>query len=212
MSLRVPDSLDEVLEFLGLHYESFWRVVEFANKTDQTVPSDTMAWSEILVSLLTGLSGRSRKKGTDLEDGSDVKAANVWEAIDTPRFNNVLPAGRVTETAKRDLADMPFIFFVLWDHEEASGLPRCRIWAVRPPADPAFQGMANGWYEAKETGEIKSNNFQLHPPRNKDSDEIRNTYGNLLYPLLFSAVRAEDGYQVQSFDPEVLNSGVCRPA
>jgi hypothetical protein len=77
----------EVMELLDLHHESFFKVLPLARKTGHTVPSDTKSWSEILVSLITEISGRNRKKGTDLDDGSDVKAANLWEAIDTPRFN-----------------------------------------------------------------------------------------------------------------------------
>ena len=57
------------------------------------MPVDLRGWSQIIVSVLTGIKGIARKKGADLEDGSDVKAANTWEAIDTPRFNGVIKAG-----------------------------------------------------------------------------------------------------------------------
>lgn len=86
-----------------------------------------------------------RKKGADLVDGSDVKAANTWEAIDTPRFNGVLKAGtKAAEAGKiESLASMPYLFFVLWD---MAALPsegitdwRCRIWAVRPRTDARFR-------------------------------------------------------------------------
>lgn len=207
--------LDDVLLLLEMHYQSFYEVVPLAAKTGHTVPSDTKSWSEILVSLLTGLEGRHRQKGTDLADGSDVKAANVWEAIDTPRFNGVLPAGRTTDAAQKPegveaLDDVPYLFFVLWDHGEASGLPRCRIWVVRPQDDGEFRAMAAGWYEAKAVGEIKSNNFQLHPPRNRDSDVIRNSYGNLEYPLFFCAVRRDDRYEITCLDEDALTTSVAR--
>ena len=210
----MPARIDAVLELLELHHASFFKIAPRAAETGHTVPSDTKSWSEILVSLLTGLQGRKRQKGSDLADGSDVKAANVWEAIDTPRFNGVLPAGRTTSAAQKPedvsaLDDVPFLFFVLWDHEQASRLPRCRVWVVRPPDDPAFRGMATAWYGAKERGVITSNNFQLHPPRNLDTNVFRNTCGNLRYPLLFCAVRGTDGYQIRHFDESVLQDGQC---
>jgi hypothetical protein len=72
--------------------------------------------------------------------------------------------------------------------------------------------MAAGWYAAKEAGKIVSNNFQLHPPRNLDTNEIRNTFGNLDYPLLLSVVRTKKGYEVESYDPDVLDTGECTPS
>ena len=45
----------------------------------------------------------TRKKGADLGDGSDVKGANTWKAIDTPRFNGVLKAG--TKSSVSDKID-----------------------------------------------------------------------------------------------------------
>ena len=80
-----------VLSVLDMHYSSFHAIARIAEDTGHTVPTDTKSWSEILVSLLTGLHGRNRKKGSDLADGSDVKAANIWHAIDTPRFNAYCP-------------------------------------------------------------------------------------------------------------------------
>ena len=69
----------------------------------------------------------------------------------------------------------------------------------------AFRGTPNC-----ATGEIRSTNFQLHPPRGKDTDLIRNTCGNLLYPLYFCAERASGGkYQVLRFAPEERKSGKC---
>src|ERR1700730_2270876 len=98
------------------HHEAFFAAKPFADKTDHPVPCDTRAWSQILVSLLTGIKGRERKKGTDLLDGSDVKAANCWSAIDTPRFNGAIPAGRKSKTSRKSadvsaLDETPCIFF-----------------------------------------------------------------------------------------------------
>ena len=62
--------------------------------------------------------GLPGKKGADLVDGSDVKAVNTWEAIDTPRFNGVLKAGTKSASAGKllSLDVVPYLFFVLWDH------------------------------------------------------------------------------------------------
>ena len=75
--------IDLTLGLLDHHYHSFYSVVEVARRTGHPVPMDTRGWSQILVSVLTGINGIERKKGADLEDGSDVKGANTWEAIDT---------------------------------------------------------------------------------------------------------------------------------
>lgn len=165
---------------------------------------------EILVSVLTGIKGLERKKGADLDDGSDVKGANTWEAIDTPRFNGVIKAG--TQAASSDsiesLDQMPFLYFVLWD-KSSIGQSRCRIWVVRTQVDTEFRRMCENWYKDRISGVIRSNNFQLHPPRGKDTNVFRNTYGNLQYPLLFCAVRDDTGYQMTSHDPTQLLSGLC---
>jgi hypothetical protein len=94
VSTEQDERLQRVIELLNTHHDSFWAAAEFATETDHPVPSDTRAWSQILVSLLTKTKGIARKKGADLVDGSDVKAANVWLAIDTPRFNGCLKSGR----------------------------------------------------------------------------------------------------------------------
>ncbi len=85
--------IDKVIEFLNLHYNAFFEAHPYAEETQHPTPSDTKAWSQILVSLITGIDGLARKKGADLADGSDVKGANTWKAIDTPRFNGVIKAG-----------------------------------------------------------------------------------------------------------------------
>jgi hypothetical protein len=109
-----PEAVKEAIELLNKHYDDFYDMVEVARKTGHPVPMDTRGWSQILVSVLTGLSGLARKKGADLEDGSDVKAANTWEAIDTPRFNGVIKSGTKFETvacALKATAARPRLFW-----------------------------------------------------------------------------------------------------
>jgi hypothetical protein len=209
-----PRMTERVLELLEKHFQSFYSVAGLATETGHPVPVDTRGWSQILVSVLTGVMGLVRKKGADLDDGSDVKGANTWEAIDTPRFNGVLKAGTKAKHSDKieSLDSMPHLFFVLWDIK-STGAHRCRVWCVRPQIDPLFRKMSIAWYRARESGEIISTNFQLHPPRGKDTDIIRNTCGNLVYPLLFAAERRVDGlWNVTRYDPEIMNTGLCRQA
>jgi len=208
-----PEDLQPVLKLLKLHRQSFLSAVTYAEETAHPVPSDTRAWSQILVSLLTGIKGISRKKGADFEDGSDVKAANVWRAIDTPRFNGCVKSGR--KGARGSIAcldETPFLFFVLWDHEPKNNRDRCRVWVVRPAKDAVFKTICTKWYEQRDQGTIRSDNFQLHPPRNIDSNVFRNTCGNLAYPLLFRAEWTGEQYEVVSYDPHVLSIGACTSA
>ncbi len=208
-------SIEQTLELLDLHYESFYSVVDVAKQTLHPVPVDTRAWSQILVSVLVGIKGIKREKGPDLEDGSDVKGANTWEAIDTPRFNNVIKAGTKAETAGKieSLDVTPYLFLVLWDNAPETNNTRCRIWCVRPQYDSRFRAMSKLWYSKRDRGDIKSPNFQLHPPRGKNSNVIRNKCGNLTYPLLFCAERSSDGkYAVKEYNPEVMKIGLCQSA
>ena len=203
-----------VLDLLDMHCQSFYETVPHARRTGHPVPTDTRGWSQILVSTISGVNGLGRRKGTDLVDGSDVKGANTWEAIDTPRFNGVIKAGTLADTSGRlaSLDSMPHIYLVLWDETTRSTM-RCRIWVVRPQYDEMFRSVCAEWYSKRANGEIKSNNFQLHPPRGRDSNVIRNTCGNLCYPLYFCAERTqESGYELLHFDPQVLSSGVCSEA
>jgi hypothetical protein len=107
------------------------------------------------------------------------------------------------------LRGMPFLFFVLWDHKGKDKAERCRVWAVRPQHDNLFRAICADWYRKRKNKKIKSNNFQLHPPRNEDSDVIRNTCGNLSYPLYFSAVRGAEGYSMETYNANVLLNGQC---
>lgn len=208
----------ETLPLLNLHYDSFHAVAPYAIRMGHPVPVDTRAWSQIVVSSICGISGLQRQKGADLSDGSDVKAANTWKAIDTPRFNGVVKAGTKASVAgtMASLDRMPHLYLVLWD-QTSRETARCRIWVVRPQVDVLFRAMCQSWYTKCSTGEIKSANFQLHPPRYLDSDVIRNTCRNLVYPLYFCAERDEAAsgsttYKLIMFDPEVRISGVCKAA
>lgn len=207
MNQRVREALD----LLDIHYRSFYETLPFATRTGHPVPTDTRSWSQILVSTLSGIKGLERRKGPDLLDGSDVKGANTWEAIDTPRFNGVIKAGTMASTAGQlaSLDSMPHIYLVLWD-QTTRGTVRCRIWVVRPQRDRAFRAVCGEWYSRREDGEIKSDNFQLHPPIGQDTDIIRNTCGNLYYPLYFNAERTRtSGYELSHFQPQARLIGAC---
>lgn len=202
---------NKALALLDLHYESFYAVEPYATETGHPVPMDTRGWSQIIASTLCGIKGLDRKKGADLDDGSDVKGANTWKAIDTPRFNGVLKAGTKASVSDKidSLDDMPHLYLALWD-ETIRNTARCRIWVVRTQSDPVFREMCISWYQKRENGEITSTNFQLHPPRGKDSNEIRNTCGNLEYPLYFCAERPQRGqYKIVTFNPAVRDRGLC---
>lgn len=205
------DKTKEALTLLDIHYKSFIDVKDYAEKYGHPHPCDTRAWSQIIVSSLTGIKGIKRKKGSDFDDGSDVKGANTWGAIDTPRFNGCLKAGTKSSIAGKmqSLDGMPYLFFVLWDYEPPAEKERCRVWVVRPQKDKVFRAMCRLWYKKRESGDIVSNNFQLHPPRHKNSNIIRNTSGNLEYPLLFSAVR-QGSFSEQVYQPDVLQNGECK--
>ena len=211
MKKKNDSRLEEAIKLLNLHHDSFYSAVPFARETGHPVPSDTRGWSQILITILTGIKGRNREKGPDLLDGSDVKAASTWEAIDTPRFNGVIKAGTKAATAGKleSLDQTPFLFFVLWDHAPATERARCRVWVVQPKTDTAFRRMCRTWYERRDAGVIQSNNFQLHPPRGKDSDVFRNECGNLHYPLLLRAERGETSFDAVVFTPGVMKTGSC---
>ncbi len=207
--MTAENNVAEAIDLLQIHYSAYTQIKPYADKYLHPHPTDTKGWSQIIVSALTGLKGYSRKKGPDFEDGSDVKAANCWDAIDTPRFNGCIKAG--TQAAKANslasLDVMPFLFFVMWDTTEFTKQKRCRIWVVRPQIDSEFRRIASKWYSLRAQGKIISNNFQLHPPRNLDNNIFRNTCGNLLYPLLFEAHLVPDG--LLSYNESVLSSGAC---
>lgn len=204
--------MNEIIDFLNLHYTSFFDAKPYADKTQHPTPSDTRSWSQILASLLTGVSGLARAKGADLADGSDVKGANTWGAIDTPRFNGVIKSGTKSDkSGKMEFLDgMPYLYFVLWDNEPINNRERCRVWVVNTKDDTVFRGICAKWYSQREEGIIKSDNFQLHPPRGKNSNVFRNTCGNLEYPLLYSAERVGSTYVQTHYDTSVLTNTFCK--
>ena len=155
------------LKLLDRHFDTFHSAEPFARATGHPVPVDTRGWSQILVSTLTGVKGLERKKGADLDDGSDVKGANTWSAIDSPRFNGVIKAGTKAATSDtiHSLDSMPFLYFVLWD-ETVRRTARCRIWVVRTQKDPVFRSICTSWYDKRSTGQITSTNFLI-------SDEVQ---------------------------------------
>ena len=200
-----------VLKFLNLHHNAKFQAEHFANSTGHPFPSDTRSWSQILISLVTGIRGVERKKGSDFEDGSDVKAANAWDAIDNPRFNGVIKAGTKSKTSGKveSLNSIPYLFFVLWDHNPENERERCRIWVVRPRSDRAFRKMCRDWYELRNKKK-RGSNFQLHPPIGENTNLFTNKCGNLLYPLLFCAELQRKGYQLTYYKPRILRTGKCK--
>lgn len=203
--------LDEALKLLQIHYDAYAKIKPQADKYGHPHPTDTRGWSQILISVLTGINGYGRKKGPDLEDGSDVKGANCWDAIDTPRFNGCIKAGTQSETANSvaSLDSMPYLFFVMWDKTETTSQHRCRVWVVRTQHDKEFRGVATNWYEQRTAGIIKSDNFQLHPPRNLDHNVFRNNCGTLKYPLLFEARLETNKFIITSYEVSTLTKGSC---
>lgn len=204
--------IKETLTLLNIHYKSFIDVKNYAEKYHHPHPCDTRAWSQIIISALTGIKGLKRKKGADLSDGSDVKGASTWGAIDTPRFNNCIKAGTKSDISGKidSLNQMPYLFFVLWDYESENNKERCRIWVVRTKEDNIFRKMCALWYKNRSSGKIISDNFQLHPPRNKNSNVISNTCGHLDYPLLFTAIREKECFVLKNYNPSGLTNGVCK--
>ncbi|MXW90393.1 MAG: MamI family restriction endonuclease [Rhodospirillaceae bacterium] len=81
-----------------------------------------------------------------------------------------------------------------------------------PKKDLEFRKMCQRWYLARANGTIVSTNFQLHPPRRKDTNIIRNSYGILSYPLLLCAENRGSGYSIVTFDTSVMTLGECTSA
>lgn len=76
--------------------------------------------------------------------------------------------------------------------------------------DKEFRRVVAQWYGKRRSGEIKSANFQLHPPRNKDHDVVRSSFGHLVFPLLLYAERSQGRCHVVRFDDAVLKTGSCK--
>lgn len=206
--------LEDALSILKIHHIHFFEAHEFAAMTDQPTPEDSRAWSQILISVLTGIPGLARHKGQDLADGSDVKSANAWFSIDRVRFNGVIKAGtRSTLSGTIDYLDqMPYLFFVLWDYNPDNNIERTRVWVVKPQSDLRFREVAQIWYDQLTNGIIRSSNFQLHPPVNENNDVFTNMCGNLEYPLFFNAEWNGCDYEILYYNPDVLQNGECQYA
>lgn len=206
------NKLKRALEILNTHHAHFFEAQEYAFSTDQPTPEDSRAWSQILISTLTGTKGLARHKGQDLIDGSDVKSANAWYSIDKVRFNGVIKAGTQSSLAgtMAYLDQMPYLFFVLWDYNPDNKMERARVWAVRPQSDSKFRKIAENWYKQLADGEIISNNFQLHPPVNENHNIFTNLCGDLEYPLLLNAEWNGKKYVDLEYNPEILESGKCK--
>lgn len=99
---------------------------------------------------------------------------------------------------------------VLWDVNPDNNRERARIWAIRPQYDDLFRAVAEEWYLQRANRQIISNNFQLHPPVNKNDDVFTNRCGDLAYPLLFMAEWNGREYDILSYSPEVLVDGECK--
>ena len=206
--------LHDALDVLKTHHIHFFQGQQYASITAQPAPEDSRAWSQILISVLTGISGVGRHKGQDLSDRSDVKSANAWCSIDEVRFNGVIKAGTQSHLAgsMAYLDQMPFLFFVMWDYNPDNNSERARVWVVRPQHDALFRAMAQKWYDQLANGTIKSNNFQLHPPVNENNNIFTNRCGNLVYPLLLEAEWNGQEYNSVRYAPNVLDHGRCSRA
>ena len=198
-----------IVDCLNTHKDAFDKSIKFSELTGQPTPQDTAKWSQIFVSILISVKGLYQKKGPDLSDGSDVKGACVWKAIDTPRFNGVVPAGRILTKYKSSSNIYKKIYFVLWDYN-LKKKERCRVWGVNIERDNIFREMVDKWYKQREDGIIKSSNFQLHPPRNKDGNILRNKCGNLEYPLIFEAVFENKTYVIKKKSLDILENEKCK--
>lgn len=104
----------------------------------------------------------------------------------------------------------PNLYFVLWDYEPISQHERTRIWVVQPQYDRLFREISLEWYSKKESGLIRSANFQLHAPINKNSDVFTNQCGSLQYPLLFNAVWTGETYKIEYYNLDAITNGYCK--
>ncbi len=209
MSVKNHEEL--IIDCLNTHKVAFDNSLKFSRLTGQPTPQDTAKWSQIFVSILMNVKGLYQKKGPDLSDGSDVKGACVWHAIDTPRFNGVVPAGRILTKYKNSDSIYNKIYFVMWDYNSEKK-ERCRVWGVNIKIDNIFRSIVDKWYKQREEGIIKSANFQLHPPRNKDENIFRNNCGNLEYPLLFDASYENKSYIIKIKNLDLIKTAKCKVA
>lgn len=152
---------------------AYWR-----DLTKQPSQIDTGYISQYLVSLITSIyGGLMRGKGTDLDDGSEIKAANFLDSLDkkgavAPRWN--LSSNNL-KTMEAFLT-FPAIYFVSMDLN-SEGNFRTRVWKLDPSKHVLFRKRYLEWM--KKLGKIKLEdpgrpgiNFQLFPPRNKTNEDF----------------------------------------
>lgn len=151
------------------------RMHRWRDITGQPAQIDTGYVGQHLVSLVTGIvGGGMRGKGLDLEDGSEVKAANFLDSKDkrgatAPRWNflsNDLPS-------MVSLVELPAIYLVSID--AIDDRMRARAWRLVPKDHAPFKERYLDWVE--KLGKPKLNdpkrpsaNFQLFPPRLGSND------------------------------------------
>lgn len=156
----------------------YWR-----DLTKQPSQIDTGYISQHLVSLITSVyGGMMRGKGTDLEDGSEVKAANFLDSLDkrgatAPRWNLSSNSLRGMEA----FLHLPAIYFVSIDLN-STGRFRTRVWKMNPQKHARFKKRYIEWMEKLGKPKLINENrpginFQLFPPRIR-TDEYFARHGN----------------------------------
>lgn len=151
----------------------YWREL-----TKQPAQIDTGYISQHLVSLTTSIyGGMMRGKGTDLEDGSEVKSANFLDSLDkkgaiAPRWNFSSNDLKTMES----FLSVPAIYLVSMDLSPTGNF-RTRVWKLDPRKHIVFRERYIEWM--KKLGKpklLKENrpgiNFQLFPPHFKTNEEF----------------------------------------
>ncbi|AKM82912.1 hypothetical protein A2422_02990 [Candidatus Woesebacteria bacterium RIFOXYC1_FULL_31_51] len=157
---------------------AYWR-----DLTKQPSQIDTGYISQYLLSLITSIyGGLMRGKGTDLDDGSEIKAANFLDSLDkkgatAPRWNLSSNNLKTMES----FLSFPALYLVSMDLNPA-GKFRTRVWKLDPNKHILFRKRYLEWME--KLGKVKLGdpgrpgiNFQLFPPHNK-TDESFARHGN----------------------------------
>lgn len=144
--------------------------------TAQSSQIDTGYIAQHLVSLQTQISGQGmRGKGDDLSDGSEVKSANFLDSLDmkgavAPRWNFTAINIDIMER----FLNYPAIYLLSMDLNKEKSF-RTRIWKVDVTKHEVLRQRYIEWmnklgYPKFNSGEQKSVNFQLFPPRNMTNE------------------------------------------
>ncbi len=152
---------------------AYWR-----NLTKQPAQIDTGYIAQHLVSLITSIpGGMMRGKGTDLEDGSEVKSANFLDSLDkkgaiAPRWNF---SSNDLVTMKSFL-EVPMIYLVSMDLN-IKGKFRTRVWMLNPRKHEVFRKRYIEWMNKLGKTKLQNPsrpgiNFQLFPPHHKKDEEF----------------------------------------